>query len=295
MAAERPGRANLILAGLIALAGGAYFVYAVRSGRADSAMLFVGLPVLLAAALTLMPGRSLHGRVFRATTVLLLLAAVALHEGAICVILAAPLVYAVAHGTTALLNLLTRTGRRRTYSLLPVPLLLLGSIEGTGGQLRIDPDQSVVVTRDVALTPEEVLAHLQRGPQPGPLRSVPLRLLGMPTPQLIAGDGLDPGDRWLFHYGGSAHGPGGHTIAQVLSRAPDRIEFGVVEDSAITARWFTWRHASLAWQPIDARHTRIRLTVSFRRRLDPVWYFGPLQQGLMHEGGGALLDMLGLT
>ena len=61
------------------------------------------------------------------------------------------------------------------------------------------------------------------------------------------------------------------------------------------ARWFAWRHASLAWQPIDGQHTRIRLTISFRRRLDPVWYFGPLQQGLMHEGGGTLLDMLGLT
>ena len=40
--------------------------------------------------------------VFQVTTIFLLLAAVAAHEGAICVILAAPLVYAVAHGVAAL-------------------------------------------------------------------------------------------------------------------------------------------------------------------------------------------------
>src|ERR1044071_4951124 len=76
-------RANWILAGLIVAFGLAVFVYAVRSGRADSALLFVVLPALLAAALALTPGRTTHGRVFRLTTIVLLLAPVSLHEGAI--------------------------------------------------------------------------------------------------------------------------------------------------------------------------------------------------------------------
>jgi hypothetical protein len=36
------------------------------------------------------------------------------------------------------------------------------------------------------------------------------------------------------------------------------------------------------------------LTVRFRRGLDPAWYFGPLQDALMREGAGHLLDMLSL-
>jgi hypothetical protein len=277
---------------MVGLIGVGAFVAALATGRRDSALLFVALPICLAMALVLLPGRSTHGRVFRATTVVLLLAAVLLHEGAICVILAAPLVYAVAHGTTALIRLVRRGNR--AYALVVLPLLL-SAVEGTSPQLRIEPDQSVEVTRVVAMAPDAVLARLASGPHPVPLRSVPLRLLGMPTPERVVGDGLDPGDRWLFHYGGSAHGPGGHTIAQVSARSADHIDFEFVEDSAITARWFRWRHASIAWHPVDARHTAVRLTISYRRGLDPSWYFGPLQDGLLHEGAGYLLDMLALT
>jgi protein-S-isoprenylcysteine O-methyltransferase Ste14 len=71
--AARPKKANWILAGLVCLVGVVAFVVAIRSGRRDSALLFVGLPVLLAVALVLTPGRTTHGRVFQATTVVLLL------------------------------------------------------------------------------------------------------------------------------------------------------------------------------------------------------------------------------
>ena len=63
----RRNRANWILAGLIGLFGVVVFAVAVRDGRADSALLFVALPVLLAATLALSPGRTAHGRVFVTT------------------------------------------------------------------------------------------------------------------------------------------------------------------------------------------------------------------------------------
>jgi hypothetical protein len=289
---SRPGRANWILAGLIAVFGTVLFALTVRSGRGDSALLFVGLPALLAAALAVFPARTPHGRVFLVTTIALLLAAVALHEGAICVVMAAPLVYAVVHGTVAVIRAITHDGRR--YVLLPVPLLLFGGLEGTSDQLRINPDQTSVVTRTIALRPEQVTERLAQGPVAAPVRSVPLRLLGMPLPQRVTGDGLAPGDRWLFAYHGSAHGPGGHLVAAVDEAGSDHLGFTFVEDTSITARWFTWQHAELRWRAVDAGHTEIRLTIGYRRGLDPSWYFGPLQDVLLDEGGGHLLDMLAL-
>jgi len=292
---ERPrgdGAAKWILAGLVAAFGAVMFVLAVRSGRGDSALLFVGLPALLAVALVLMPGRTTHGRVFQITTVGLLVVAVGLHEGAICVILAAPLVYAVAHGTTALVRWASRSPGR--YAVLPIPLLLVSG-EGVTADLRVDPAQSVTVTRVVALTPDQVRQRLGEGPQPTAVRSVPLRLLGVPTPERIAGDGLDPGDRWMFHYPGSSHGSGGHTITEVVAVAPGRVDFGVVSDSAITARWLVWDGAAVAWRPAGGGRTEVSVTMTYHRRLDPFWYFGPVQRGLMHEGAGYMLDALALT
>ncbi|RLP93619.1 hypothetical protein [Micromonospora sp. CV4] len=284
--------AHWVLAGLITLFGVVVFVGVVRQGHADSAVLFVALPVLLAAALALTPRRTAHGRVFAATTMALLVAAVALHEGAICVLLAAPLVYAVAHGTTALIRALKDANR--AYAIVAVPLLLLPGLEGSGIAPRLDPEQTVEVARVVGLPVDRVAERLATGPRPTAVRSVPLRLLGVPTPGQVSGDGLDLGDRWMFGYHGSAHGPGGHLLAEVENVAPGRVGFRFVEDSSITARWFTWRHAELSWRAIDPGHTEVRVRVDYTRGLDPSWYFGPLQQVLLGAGVGHLLDMLAL-
>ncbi|RKN31668.1 SRPBCC family protein [Micromonospora musae] len=284
--------ANWILAGLITAFGLMVFTVAVRDGHADSALLFVALPVILAAALALTPGRTSHGRVFGVTTIALLLAAVALHEGAICVLLAAPLVYAVAHGSTALIRAVRRSSR--TYAVIAVPLLLLPGLEGSGIGPRIDPVQSVEVTRVVGLPPEEVAARIAAGPRPAAIRSASLRLLGVPTPGHVVGDGVEPGDRWAFGYHGSAHGPGGHLLAEVEVNEPGHLGFRFVEDTSITGRWLTWRHADLRWQPAGSDRTQIRVTVRYERGLDPSWYFGPLQNALLGEGVEHLLDMMTL-
>lgn len=289
---RRPGLANWIVAGLIAGFGVVAFAATVRSGRADSALLFVGLPVLLAVALAIVPARTSHGRVFVCTTIALLLAAVALHEGAICVILAAPLVYLVVHGVTLLAGLLR--DERRRYALIVLPLVLAAAVEGSTGTLRVQPVQSVEVVRVVALPVDEVADRIATGPQPTPARPLALRALGVPVPVTVSGDGLAPGDRWRFGYHGSAHGPGGEIITEVVARAPGHAEFTIVSDTAITARWFAWQDAQISWRAVDADHTEVRVRATFTRGLDPSWYFGPLQDVLMRQGMAYLLDTLGV-
>jgi hypothetical protein len=297
---RRLSRPKLILAALIGLFGTAVFVLTVRQGRADSALLFVALPALLAMGLLFVRAETGHGRLFVAVTVLLLVAAVALHEGAICVILAAPLVYAVAHGTLGLVQLVNGwlergQGSRRGYALLPVPLLLLPGLEGVTPQWRIDPSQSVSVTRVIAASAAEVEARIAAGPHPAEVRSLALRALGVPMPEHITGQGLHTGDTWTFAYHGSSHGPGGELVARVSAHGPGRLAFDIVHNDSITARWMRFRSAELSWRPVHASDTEVRVVLSYRRGLDPSWYFGPLQDGLVHEGAGHLLDMLGLS
>ncbi len=96
----------------------------------------------------------------------------------------------------------------------------------------------------------------------------------------------------IFAYPDSSHGPGGHLLTEVTGTEPGRVGFRFVEDTAITGRWVTFRHAEVTWQAVDRERTEVRVRVAYERGLDPSWYFGPLQDGLLHEGVGHLLDML---
>jgi hypothetical protein len=290
---HRSRNARILLATLIGIAGFAVTCAALQWQKinADSAVLFVVLPIVLVIALVVAPIKSSHGRVFQITTICLLLASVAAHEGAICVILAAPLVYGMAHGITALIQYADK--RNRAY-LFAVPLLMISGVEGVDQDLRVNPVQTVEIVRVVALDTSAVAAAVQDGPAPAQLRSWPLRMLGMPTPQRVEGVGLEPGARWMFAYHGSAHGPGGHTIFEITSHTAKAVGFRIVEDSSITDRWFDWRDATITWTAVDAGHTEVRLAIGYERGLDPSWYFGPLNDVLLHEGGAHLLDMLDL-
>jgi hypothetical protein len=99
----------------------------------------------------------------------------------------------------------------------------------------------------------------------------------------------------MFAYHGTTHGPGGHLIAEVETAEPGRLGFRFAEDTSITARWLTWQRAELSWRTADTGQTEVRITASYRRGLDPSWYFGPLQDALVHEGAGHLLDMMAST
>ncbi|MFC7479962.1 hypothetical protein ACFQX7_07870 [Luedemannella flava] len=95
----------------------------------------------------------------------------------------------------------------------------------------------------------------------------------MPLPEHIGGAGIDPGDRWVFHFHGDAHGPGGQVVTEVVGRTADSVRFRVVSDTSITARWLDWRDAAFQWRPV-AGGTEVTLRIAFTRGLDPSWYFG---------------------
>ncbi|SHN00740.1 SRPBCC family protein [Cryptosporangium aurantiacum] len=274
-----------VVVGIFAVLG---FALTVATGREDSALLFVGLPAGLALLLALSPApHSLHGTVFVSVTIFVLLFAALLQEGAICLLMAAPLVYAIAHGVAGLVQLFDRG----VGVALVLPLLALVAIEGVVPTLRISPVQAVTVTRQTALTPAEVQAAVAAGPRFGSVRPLLLRL-GYPTPDHAAGRGVDVGGQW--HIG--QHG--GAIVTEVVANEPyrdgRRIDFRRVSDTSMTNHSLIWRTARLSWSSAPGGGTDVRLTIEFERRLDPSWYFGPIVDSFARAGENYLLDSLGL-
>ncbi len=288
-----PGRrwtpARVAAAAAVAVVGITAPVLAIRSGRADSAALFVGVPLALAVALVLAPpAKSLHGLTFRLVTFGLLLTSAFLHEGAACVLMAAPLVYGVAHLIAAIAQYARRSVQHRS-ALLVIPLLVLAGTEGAVPGLRAMPEQTVTAERVVAAAPADLERRLADGPEfAGVEKPRLLRISGYPVPTGASGAGLEVGDRWTFAMAG------GPIVTEVVEREPGRVVFRTVSDSSKTQRWLSWRESVLTWRA-EGDGTRLRVETSFVRRLDPSWYFGPIEAAMVGAGIQHFADALAGT
>lgn len=251
------------------------------TGRLDSALLFVGIPCLLAFGVSLVNGKGGWGSVVQAITIVLLLASALLHEGALCVLLASPLVYGVA----GLIYGASRMASRGRYALVPVVVLL--AWEGAVPGARVSPDQAASASSIVAGECAGFVEALERGPRIDPARDRGrlLQLAQYPTPVAADGAGLGVGDSWRLRM------PAGAITTEVVAARTDRIDFAVTQDTARTTRWVGLRGGTLAWSQTE-RGCEATLTVDYQRRLDPSWWFGPVTGAFMNAGAAALLNGL---
>lgn len=273
------------LPGLLVLVvpiGVAAVLLSAATDRLDSALLFVGTPLLLALLVAAVPSSGASSAIFQVVTIVLLLTSALLHEGALCVLIASPLVYGV-----AFLVLWIARGVDGRQRLAIAPLFLLVALEGVVPGLRANPDQQVSADHVVAADCAHFEKALERGPQFAPEnRGWLLDLAQYPTPVGADhdgdGTGLEVGDAWTLAM------PSGSITTEVTGREEQRINFEVTEDSARTERWVTLEHASLTWQE-TARGCTATVRIDFTRHLDPSFYFGPVTHVFMSAGADAFL------
>ncbi|GAB2773713.1 hypothetical protein GCM10027020_28770 [Nocardioides salsibiostraticola] len=253
------------------------------TGRLDSALLFVGVPVLLALTVGLARLRG-AGAVFQVVTVVLLLTSALLHEAAICVLIASPLVYGVAFATYGLMRAARHSPT--THAFVPLLLLLL-AMEGTAPGLRVNPIQHATADQVVAQTCAAFEQSLARGPRfAAGQRGRLLDAAGYPTPTTASGTGLAVGDVWRL---GSA---GGEITTRVIEAGPGALTFAVVTDTSRIQRWVGLRDGQLRWtQRPDGCHAEVG--INYERRLDPGFWFGPVSAVFMDAGARTFLR--GLT
>lgn len=248
-------------------------------GRLDTALFFVGVPVLLAVVVGTMRTGDSGAQLFQVVTVTLLLVSAFLHEGALCVLIVSPLVYGLAFAVWALV----RAARRIGHHMALGGVLLLVALEGALPGTRLNPVQEVTADRVVATDCADFVRALERGPDfDAADRGLLLRLAQYPTPQSAEGSGLAVGDTWQFAM------PMGGIETVVRSRTPSAITFDVTADDARTTRWVTLQEARLDWRETD-EGCRAEVAITFERDLDPAFWFGPISDVFMTAGAKAFL------
>ncbi len=264
---------------------------------------YVGLPALLAAALVLSrPSTSAYGIVLKGTTLFLLIATIFAGEGVVCVLFAAPLVYAVALLVAALVNTV-RTGRRSARAVVvPALLLAVASAEGAVPALTLPAENTVVASRTLAATPEQVRAAV----------AAPLRFaepsgalaLGFPRPLEDHPEGLAPGDARHIVFSGAPqraaplHGhhwgtaPSTLTL-RVAAAGEASVDYVAEHDATPIATWLTWRSSAIRWEAIEGG-TRVTWSLTFDRRLAPAAYWTPLERTVAQRAAEYLIGSLAL-
>lgn len=239
-----------------------------------TSLIFVGLPALLAwVVASSTPPNTATGSVMRTTTLALLISWIFFGEAWICVLMAAPIFYLVG-GFIALIRRRSGGGPGRVG--ITALLVLPFSLEGVTPELSADRTRFVVVEDTVEASIAEVRAVLAATPRF--VRELPLFFrLGFPTPGHTHGQGLNVGDQRSIVFAHSGHHDGA-LVMRVVESSANMVRFEPVSDDSYLTHWLSWIHATVRFAETPAGDTRVRWTLHYARRLDPSWYFDPLEK-----------------
>ena len=262
----------------------------------QTAALFVGIPALLAIVVVLFTSpRSAKGVACKAVTIGLLVALVFLGEGMLCILMSAPIFYAIALGVGAAADAVRRPddARQTLYSSLLLLILAPLSLEGVTDSLSFNRNETVTATKIVHASAESVGRAVLAPPRFERAMPLPLRM-GFPRPSSVRID--DGASRWIIRMrGGEMRLDGmepraGDLILELEAVRPGVVRWRAISDDSHMTHFLSWQSVAVDWTSIDAQTTRVTWTLQFRRGLDPSWYFGPWERHVARMAAAYLID-----
>jgi hypothetical protein len=293
--------ARVALATLIAAVAIGVVAYrmAVAHNLQQTAALFIGVPALLAIVVVFgVSPRSATGVACKAVTIGLLVSLLFLWEGMLCVLMSAPLFYAVAIGISHVVRWLRGPDERGPVTLRSCAVLLAivpMSLEGVTAVTTVNRDESVSASQLVAAPPDAVARALFEAPRFE--RVLPLFLrAGFPSPLATRIERSPREARWTIAMRGgemllSGLEPrqGDLTLALEESR-PGMVRWRAVSDTSHMTHFLRWREIVVHWEAAGSNATRVTWTLRYQRGLDPAWYFGPMERYAARLAAGYLID-----
>lgn len=211
---------------ILALAASGLYHQWVKWHRLDhTAALFIGIPTVFALIIALSPqSKNLTGIILRGIAIALLMSAVFMKEGIICIIMASPLFFGVGVLIAGMIKLIQKMGSDKDKTMYVtgfLSFLFFLSLEGSTEELSFPRDYRISIEKVIHAPAERVRAQLARRP----LFDKPLPLyfrLGFPLPVATGGEGLSVGDhRWVRLAGGQA--APGDMVLRIVESAPGQI------------------------------------------------------------------------
>ena len=267
-----------------------------------SALLYVGIPTLISWLLLQVkpdpkPGSwtRKYWRHLLDALVVMFGSAMILFEGFLCVLMFLP-IYLLMFFLTLTGEHLVRYVRKRsgsTYGIQLLPLLLVvASIEGVVPETSFDRTEAVSATRIVPLSVADIHGNLR---SPVELRRDRHWFLELfPMPHRVEAEGLDPGDlhrldlryhRWFVT---NTHA--GTMSFEIVDSGANHISTRFVQDDTYLSAYLRLLGTEIRLDPVSLDSTQVTLGIRYERKLDPHWYFGPMQRYAVTRAAEFLID-----
>jgi hypothetical protein len=265
----------------------------------QTAALFVGVPAMLAIVVVFgVSPDSATGVACKAVTIGLLVSMLFLWEGMLCIVMSAPLFYAVAIGVVLLMSHGRKPTDNRTITLRSCLVLLAivpSSLEGVTEYTTVNRDESVSVSRIVAAPPTVVERALFEDPRFDRVRPLYLRA-GFPSPAATRIERRSGMTHWVVQMRGGEmllsgmEARTGDLTLELEANEPGLVRWRTVSDTSHMTHFLMWRESVVQWHAVDAHTTLVTWTLRYERGLDPAWYFGPMERYAARLTAGYLID-----
>lgn len=280
---------RILIGFILAVSGGSLLYHLLlHEHLGQTSAMFLGIPAVLAILLAFAPkAETVTGGILKGITLVLLIVAPLLGEGYLCILIAAPLFYAVGI-VVGLIADWQREKRDGTLMCVAVVLLPL-CLEGVVPQLTFHRTQFVEARSIVDASEEAVSRELAASPKV----DVPLpRLLriGFPRPLEAHGNGLEQGATRTIHFAGAEGDPPGDLVMRVTDSRKGYVRFAVMSDDSKLTQWLLWKSSEVRWSAVDRDHTEVTWTIEFDRQLDPAWYFTPWERYAVGKAAAFLIE-----
>lgn len=300
---DRFGQRRMVMLVVLVITGIASVVIKllIRHDLDHTALLYLAVPYGVAVAITLLRPYKANDTWWRiyvshslTALVVFLGSSAVLFEGFICVLFFMPIYFFVvalafiAHWITV-----ARRDRKNNVHATAIPLLVaLLSIEGTSEVTTFSRVNSATATATTSIPQQELLQNL----------AAPFELPGsddwmlslFPMPHSIEAGTLEVGDihrvHTRYHRWFITNTHEGVIELRIDSVSPDRVTISYIRDTSFFSSYVKLVGADIQFSSDAKGLTQISLTVNYERRLDPAWYFQPVQQYAMRAMASHLID-----
>ncbi len=267
-----------------------------------SALLYVGIPYLVAIILlfiepleTKKNWKRRYLNLIILSLIIMLGSSVVLFEGFVCVVMFMPIYFSI-----LLLMFLIEAIKRyrgtkhqgKTYVQVLPTLILLSAFEGVTPELSFEREYVVEVNKVIPARIDEIKLKLK---QPIELNKSRHWILSIfPMPYQIEAESLEPGDvhniNFRYHRWFVTNTHEGSMALEISEVEDNYIRTSFLEDTSYISNYLKLHGTEIFFDSLSDSETKVTLKISYQRFLDPVWYFGPLQEYAVGKTAQFLLD-----